>query len=173
MVTPSIVPLNSNGSQWVIKQGHILTPHLFKCYSQNPNDQTPIKKKKRRMIWFLQYWHISLCWALERHLLKTTKKNNKNPFFIFTKNTYEITKMTNSSSSSHAMNWIVIIQNDKHSPSESRSPMIYITRHQTKPYEPPKSYLYSFLKIPIKPKWTICWKKKCHSHLEIQTNKLK
>lgn len=160
MVTPSIVPLNSNGSQWVIKQGHILTPHLFKCYSQNPYDQTPIKKKKRRMIWFLQYWHISLCWALERHLLKTTKNNNKNPFFIFTKNTYEITKMTNSSSSSHAMNWIVIIQNDKHSPSESRSPMIYITRHQTKPYEPPKSYLYSFLKIPIKPKWTICWKKK-------------
>ena len=173
MVTPSIVPLNSNGSQWVIKQGHILTPHLFKCYSQNPYDQTPIKKKKRRMIWFLQYWHISLCWALERHLLKTTKKNNKNPFFIFTKNTYEITKMTNSSSSSHAMNWIVIIQNDKHSPSESRSPMIYITRHQTKPYEPPKSYLYSFLKIPIKQNLKICCKKKCHSHLEIQTNKLK
>ena len=51
------------------------------------------KKKKRPMIWFLQYWHISLCWALERHLLKTTKNNNKNPFFIFTKNTYEITKM--------------------------------------------------------------------------------
>ena len=93
MVTPSIVPLNSNGSQWVIKQGHILTPHLFKCYSQNPYDQTPIKKKKRPMIWFLQYWHISLCWALETHLLKTTKNNNKNPFFIFTKNTYEITKM--------------------------------------------------------------------------------